>query len=35
MAEINELEADILKLEKEFKKSRSKELYQQLVNMKL
>ena len=35
MAEINELEADILKLEKEFQQSGSKELYQRLVNKKL
>ncbi len=35
MAEIEELEAEILKLEKEFQQSGSKELYQSLVNKKL
>lgn len=35
MAEIEELETDILKLEREFQKSRSKEVHQLLVNKKL
>lgn len=35
MAEIEELEADILKLEKEFQQSRSREVHQLLVNKKL
>lgn len=35
MAEIEELEADILKLEKEFQQSKSKDIHQLLVNKKL
>ncbi len=35
MAEIEELETDILKLRKEFQQSGSKEVYQLLVNKKL
>ena len=35
MAEREELEADMLKLEKEFQQSRSKEVHQLLVNKKL
>ena len=35
LAEIEELEGDILKLEKEFQKSRSKDVHQSLVNKKL
>ena len=35
MAEIEELESDILKLEKESQQSRSKDVHQLLVNKKL
>lgn len=35
MAEIEELEPDILKLEKEFQQSKSKEIYQLLIKKKL